>query len=90
MAYVMLSNLQVVFLFICLIVKHFKKIFIRHLAMGNIVVYCIIIIPNILNKMANYMKFSIVKGWSTELEVDCQWYSNTIFIFSNLYNTCSI
>ena len=65
MAYVMLSNLQVVLLFICLIVETFKKIFIHRLAMGSIVVYCTIIIPNLLEKVSHYIELIVVKGWST-------------------------
>ncbi len=61
MAYIILSNLQVVFLFICLIVERFKKVFI-HLTMGSIIVYCTTIIPNTLNKVANYIKLKVVKG----------------------------
>ena len=62
MAYVMLSNLQVVLFFVHLIVERFKKVFIYHLIIGNIVVYRTIIISNILNKVANGMKFGIVKS----------------------------
>ena len=61
----MLSNLRVVFLSICLVIKHFKKVFMRRLAMGSIVVYRTTIILNTLNKVANYMEFRIVKGWLT-------------------------
>ena len=64
MAYVILSNLRVVFLFVCLIIECFKKVFMRCLAMGSIVVYRITIIPNTLNKMANCMELKVVKGWS--------------------------
>ena len=59
----MLSNLQVVFFFICPIVKCFKKVFICRLTIGSIVVYHTTIIPNILNKMANYIELKIVKSW---------------------------
>ena len=65
MTYVILSNLQVVLHFICLIIKCFKKIFMRRLTIGNIVVYHTTIIPNILNKVANCMELKIVKGWLT-------------------------
>lgn len=57
----MLPNLQVVSLFIHLVVEHFKRIFIRRLTMGSIVVYYTIIILNTLNKMANCMKLMVVK-----------------------------
>ena len=63
MAYVMLSNLQVVLFFVCPIVERFKKIFMYRLAMGNIVVYPTIIILNTFNKVANYMELRIVKSW---------------------------
>ncbi len=62
MAYVMLSNLQVVFFFVCLIVKRFKKVFMHRLTMGSIVVYRTIIIPNTLNKVANCIELRIVKS----------------------------
>ena len=65
MMYVILLNLQVVLLFIYLIVEHFKKVFKRRFAIGNIVVYRTIIISNTLNKVFNTIKLSIVKGWST-------------------------
>ena len=65
MAYVMLSNLRVVLFFVCPIVEHFKKVFMRHFAMGNILVYRTTIIPNTLNKVANCIKLRIVKDWLT-------------------------
>ena len=65
MAYIILSNLQVVLFFICPIVKSFKKIFMRRLAIGSIIVYCTTIIPNTLDKVANCMELRVVKGWST-------------------------
>ena len=34
------------------------------LAMDNIVVYRITIIPNILNKGVDYIEFRVIKGWS--------------------------
>ena len=65
MAYVILSNLQVVLLFICLIIERFKKVFMHHLAIGGIVVYRTTIIPNTLNKIVNYIELRVVKSWST-------------------------
>ncbi len=53
MAYVILSNLRVVLLFVCPIIDHFKKVFMCHLTMGSIVVYHTTIIQNILNIVAN-------------------------------------
>ncbi len=61
----MLWNLQVILLFIRPIVERFKKILMHRLAMGSIVVYRTIIIPNILNKVADCMELRGVKGWST-------------------------
>ena len=58
----MLSNLQIILLFVFPIVQRFKKVFMHRLAMDNIVFYRITIISNILNKMANYIKLKIVKG----------------------------
>ena len=65
MAYVMLPNLRVVLFFVCSVVESFKKVFMRHLAMGSIVVYRTTIIPNTLDKVANCMELRVVKGWST-------------------------
>ena len=65
MTYVMLLNLRVVFLFVHPIIECFKKIFMRRFAMGSIVVYCTIIISNILNKVINCIKLRVVKGWLT-------------------------
>ena len=62
MAYVILPNLQVVFLSICSVVECFKKVFMRRLAMGSIVVYRTTIILNIFNKVANCIEFRLVKG----------------------------
>lgn len=58
----MLPNLQLVFFFICLVIKNLKKIFMRHLAIGSIVIYFITIILNILNKIADCMRLKIVKS----------------------------
>ena len=65
MAYVMLPNLQVVLFFVCPVVESFKKVFMRRLAMGSIVVYRTTIIPNTLDKVANCMEFRVVKDWLT-------------------------
>ena len=61
----MLPNLRVVLFFVCPIIESFKKVFMRRLAMGNIVVYYTTKIPNILDKVANCMELRVVKGWST-------------------------
>ena len=65
MAYIMLSNFQVVLLFVRLIVERFKKVFMYHLTMGSIVVYGTTIILNTLNKVANCMELRVVKDWLT-------------------------
>ena len=65
MAYIILSNLPVVFSFIYPIIERFKKIFMHCLAMSSIVIYYTTIIPNILNKVINCIKLKIVKDWLT-------------------------
>ena len=62
MAYIMLSNLRVILFFVCSIVKQFKNVFMRCLAMGSIIVYCTIKIPNTLNKVAYCMELRVVKS----------------------------
>ena len=64
MTYIILSNLQVVFFFVCPIIEHFKKVLMYCLAIDSIIVYCTTIIPNTLNKVANCIEFTVVKGWS--------------------------
>lgn len=64
MAYVILLNLQLILFFVCLVIKSFRKIFMRCLTMASIIVYHITIIRNILNKMADCIEFRIVKSWS--------------------------
>ena len=58
----MLPDLQVILFFVCLVVKSFKKVLMRCLAISSIVVYCTIIIPNILNKVVDYMELKVIKG----------------------------
>ena len=58
----MLPNLQVVFFLIYLVIESFKKVFMRYLTMGSIIVYCTIIIPNTLDKVADCMELRVVKG----------------------------
>ena len=62
MAYIILSDLQVVLFFVFLIIENFEKIFIYYLIIRCIIIYHTIIIPNILDKMVNYMEFGVVKG----------------------------
>ena len=70
MAYIMLSNLQVVLPFVYLIVKCFKKVFMYCFTIKSIVIYHTTIIPNTLNKVANCVELKVVKDWSIKLEVD--------------------
>ena len=58
----MLPNLQLIVFFIHFIIENFEKVFIYYLIINNIIVYCIIIIPNILNKLADWIKFRVVKS----------------------------
>ncbi len=62
MLHIMLSNLQLVFFFVYLIIESFKKVLIYYLVIGSIVVYHTTIISNILNKMADYMELRMLKG----------------------------
>lgn len=64
----MLPNLRVALFFVCSFVESFKKIFMHRLAIDSIIVYNIIIMPNILDKVVNSMKLRIVKVWSNSLE----------------------
>ena len=65
MSHIMLLNFRLILFFVCPIVENIKKILIRRLAIGNIVVDCTIIISNTWNKMADYIKFKVVEGWLT-------------------------
>lgn len=65
MPYVMLTNLQFVFIFVCPVVKSFKKILMHYLAIGNIVVYYTTIIVNTPNKVTDYIELKVVKNWLT-------------------------
>ena len=58
----MLSNLQIVLFFICLIVKSFEKIFMRHFLISCIIIYCTTIILNLLDKTIDCIEFKIIKG----------------------------
>ena len=59
----MLLNLQLIFFFVYFIIKNFKKVLRYYTAIGNIIVYYMTIISNILNKMIDYIKLKIVKNW---------------------------
>ena len=65
MAYDILSNLQVIFLFFYLIIASFKKILNCHLIMSSILVYHTTVILNTLNKMVNCIELRVIKDWST-------------------------
>ena len=65
MSYVILPNLHLVLFLVCPIIESFKKLLMRRLAMGSIVVYYTTIILNTLNKATNCMKVRVVKGWLT-------------------------
>ena len=65
MPYIMLPNLQLVHFFVCSVVKSFKKVFMRRLTMGSIIVYYTTKIPNTLNKVADCLELGVVKGWLT-------------------------
>lgn len=65
MIYIILLNLHVIVFFINLIIKRFKIIFISYLAISYILVYSIIIILKILNKINNSIKLELVKYWLT-------------------------
>lgn len=58
----MLSNLQVAFFFVYSIIKNFKKVFMHHLTISNIMIYYTTIIQNTLNQMADCMNLKIVKS----------------------------
>ena len=58
----MLPNLQLILFFTHFVIKSFKKVVIYHFAIGSIVVYCITIIPNILNKVIDYMELNDANG----------------------------
>ena len=60
-AHDMLRNLRFVLFFVCSVMKSFKKVLMCRLVIGGIVNYHTTIIPNTLNKMADCMKFRIVK-----------------------------
>ena len=62
MLHVMLPNVRLVLFFVCFVIESFKKVLMRRLAMGSIVVYRITIIPNRLSKVADCIELRIVKG----------------------------
>ena len=65
MTYIMLPDLQVVIYFVCSVIKSFKKVFMCRLTVGYIIIYCITIISNALNKVDSYMELKVVESWLT-------------------------
>ena len=65
MLYVMPPNLQYVLFLVRLVIESFKKVLMRCLAIGSIIVYRTTIIPNTLNIVADCMELRVVKDWST-------------------------
>lgn len=63
MLYIIFPDLYIIFCFINLIIKYFKNVFITYFAISSIVVYNIIIIPDVLNKINNNIELEIVKYW---------------------------
>ena len=61
----MLINPKVVFFIYLFYYKIFKKVFLYYFTMNNIIIYYITIIPNIQNKIFDFIKFKIVKNWLT-------------------------
>lgn len=61
MTYIILPNLHIVLFFINLVIKIFKKLFISYFAMNYIMIYSTIIIPKILNKVGDCIKFGVVE-----------------------------
>lgn len=66
----MLFDLWVVFSFMSLIMKNFKRIFINCFIMSYIIIYFIIIISDLLDKVENSIIFKIIKLISTQLWID--------------------
>ena len=64
MLHIMLSNLQLILFFTCFIIENFIIAFIYYLTISNIIIYCIVIIANIPNKVIDYIKLKIVKTLS--------------------------
>ena len=48
--------------FICSVIEIFKNVFIHYFTMDYIIIYRITIILNILDKMVNWAKLSVVEG----------------------------
>lgn len=64
MIYFILSNLQIKLFSSYPSIKSFEKIFIHCFAISCIVIYYTTIFLNVLDKLANYMKFRLVQDWS--------------------------
>ena len=61
----MLPDLQIVCFFVSSVIKSFKKIFMSCFAMNYIIVYSTTIIPDVLDKVSDYMEFGVIKYWLT-------------------------
>lgn len=68
--HVMLPNLQLKFFFIFFVIENFKRILICRFVIGNIIVYRIIIILNILNKIVVCIELRVVKNFLIQLKVN--------------------
>lgn len=62
MAHVMQPNLRLMLFFVYLVIESFKKILMRHLAMGSFIVYLTNIISNTMIKIADCMELKVVKS----------------------------
>ena len=60
----MLPDLRLILIFVYSIIESFQNILIRCLIIGSIVIYYIIIILNILSKIADCIELRVVEGWS--------------------------
>ena len=61
----MLLDLQVEFFIFRPIIESFEEVFMRHLAVGYIIIYYITIILNALDNVVSHMELRVVEGWST-------------------------
>lgn len=65
MLHVILPNLKLLLVFVDFIIESSKKVLMRRLAIGSIIVYRNTIILNRLNNLADYIKFRVVKDLLT-------------------------
>ena len=62
--YIMLLDLYIIFCFVSLVIKSFKKVFMRYFTISCIIVYSTTIIPDTLDKVASCIELRVVKCWS--------------------------